>query len=162
MNAQGLWDAYWWTSPIYSTSFMIKSLSYCTNNLLKEKIISSMDALLQRQNNNGSFGDEFEKESPFYTSLVIEAICQEMTIYKKSKNGIDKAIKWLLSEQKINGSWQGTPIMRMPAPEITKPQQITDWPIGTRGNNIRVIDFNRLFTTSIAISALYNYKKIVG
>jgi len=162
VNTQGLWDAYWWTSPIYSTSFMIKSLSYCTNNLLKEKIISSMDALLQLQNNNGSFGDEFEKESPFYTSLVIEAFCQEMTIYKKSKNRIDKAVKWLLSEQKTNGSWQGTPIMRMPAPEIIRPKQISNWPVGTRGNNIRVIDFNRLFTTSIAVSALSNYKNIAG
>ena len=162
VNTQGLWGAYWWTSPIYSTSFMVKSLPYCSNNSLKEKIINSIDVLLDFQNDNGSFGDEFEKESPFYTSLVIEAFCQEMTIYKKTKNRIDKAVKWMLSEQKTNGSWEGTPIMRMPASEITKPQQITDWPIGTRGNNIRVIDFNRLFTTSTAISALYNYKKVAG
>ncbi len=162
VNEQGLWDAYWWTSPIYSTSFMIKSLPCCFNNSLKEKIIDSMEALLQFQSENGSFGDQYEKESPFYTSLVIDAFCQHKELYQKSKIQIDKAAQWLLSEQRSNGSWLGTPVLRMPAPEVMEPKNITSWPVGTRGNNIRVVDFNRLFTTSMAVSALSNYNIVVS
>jgi hypothetical protein len=121
-----------------------------------------MDKLFDLQNEDGSFGDKTELKIPFYTSLVVNAYCQQSAYYISAKTQIDKALTWLHSTQNVDGSWSGEPVMRMPAPEIINPAQVSSWPVDTRGSNIRVVDFNRLFATSTALAALATYGSVAS
>jgi hypothetical protein len=143
VNKASLWDAYWWTSPIYSTYFMIKSLPYCRNKEMQTKILKAMDKLFDLQNEDMAY-------------------CQQSAYYISAKTQIDKALTWLHSTQNVDGSWSGEPVMRMPAPEIINPAQVSSWPVDTRGSNIRVVDFNRLFATSTALAALATYGSVAS
>jgi len=84
-NASGLWECYWWTSPIYSSVFMIKSSIYTESKDFQDPITKTIKAVIKLQNKNGSYGDEFVNESPFYTALVIDAFCEDEKLYKHFK-----------------------------------------------------------------------------
>ncbi len=160
VNTHGLWDAYWWTSPIYSTSFMIKSVAYIQNEYLLKLIDNSVNQIIRLQNKNGSFGDKYVTNSPFYTGLVIDAICEIPKYFNMFKSQIDNAVDWLKSSQMDDGSWVATSAMRMPDSKITDPSVILEWPEDTKGLNIRAKEFNRLFSTVVSVSALLKYDKI--
>ena len=53
-NQNGLWDSYWWTSPIYATSFTIQAY-FINNTEVNESISKAFNGLLYLQQNDGSF-----------------------------------------------------------------------------------------------------------
>jgi len=77
-----------------------------------------------------------------------------------SKNQIDKAVNWLKLCQFQDGSWKETPALRIPSPHIYNPKSINTWPEDTKGVNVRITEFNRLFTTTIAVAALSKYNAL--
>lgn len=154
------WNAYWWSSPIYTTSFMIKSFQYVTDNKLKQLIDKSAESVLISQNKNGSFGDNYNKDSAFYTALVIDSFCENSHLYNQSQKQIGNAVNWLLSNQMSDGSWLSTHAMRIPAPDILDPSKVKSWLVGTKGVNIRAKEFSRLFTTAVSLSALSKYNNV--
>lgn len=160
INNQNMWNAYWWSSPIYTTSFMIKSFQYVTDNELKHLIDKSAESILTSQNKNGSFGDNYCKDSAFYTALVIDSFCDNSHLYIQSQKQIGNAVNWLLSNQMSDGSWLSTHAMRIPAPNILDPAKIESWLVGTKGVNIRAKEFSRLFTTAVSLSALSKYNNV--
>jgi hypothetical protein len=155
----GLWDSYWWTSPIYTTAFIIKSSLCEVNADMSKRIELAIEGLMRMQNKNGSFGDLFEAQSPFYTGLVVGAICQQRAMLPSFIREVAKSVQWLKSVQFDDGSWKETPSMRMPNPDIITFSEGSTWPEGTRGLNIRVSDFSRLFSTVTVISALSYYEE---
>lgn len=159
-NDNGLWDSYWWTSPIYSTSLIIKASTHLEDQEVKQAVTNCLEQLFQLQNDDGSFGDEFTKSSPFYTAMVIEACCANWEIYFNNQKEIKRSIAWLQRHQMTDGSWKGTASMRMPTPDVTNPQKIKTWPEDTKGLNIRVTEINRLFTSATCLAALAKYHDI--
>ncbi|MCX8491071.1 MAG: hypothetical protein ORN54_08385 [Cyclobacteriaceae bacterium] len=157
MNEGKVWSAYWWSSPIYTTSFMIKSYSNVTDQELKQMINKSVESIVKSQNKNGSFGDKNNKDSVFYTALVIDSICDNPDMFIKAKKQINNAVEWLLSTQMSDGSWLSTHALRIPAPNILDPSKLELWPVDTKGVNIRPKEFSRLFTTSVSLSALSKF-----
>lgn len=159
-TSAGIWESYWWTSPIYSTSFVIKSAALSDDVSLNSAVDKCLTYLFQLQNANGSFGDHFTKSSSFYTALVVESCCSSRDYYQRFKNKIDKAVYWLQKNQMADGTWDGTAALRMPSPEVKKPDKIAFWKEDTKGLNIRVPEINRLFSTVICIAALAKYYDI--
>lgn len=74
-QSNSLWTSYWWTSPFYATSFIIKAAFKNADTDLQLACVSAIKAINQAQNRDGSFGDRFLPESAFYTGLVSESLC---------------------------------------------------------------------------------------
>jgi hypothetical protein len=157
VNVKGIWDSYWWTSAIYSTAFLIKSSAHFEDVNFQSKIDVAIHFLLQTQNQNGSFGDTYNSESAFYTALMVDALTENTSVYNRYLPSIKKAYTWLLENQLTDGSWNATPALRVPSPNVIHPDESAYWKEDTKGLNIRVTEFNRLFTSAIAISAIAKY-----
>ncbi len=55
-----------------------------------------------------------------------------------------------------DGSWQSQRILRIPAPDVHEPNQVTKWRKSAFGVNTLTDDHNRIFTTATVINALYH------
>ena len=147
-------DAYWWTSNIYNLVFILKGLleNREKNMSLIDEIVNE---LLQQQNANGSFGDLYVAQSPFYTGLVIDVLCDcSFIISEKLQPSIKKGIDWLVANQNEDGSWNPSYALRIPHPENIYPDNSQSWDISSFGTQIRAEDYNRLFSSVVALAAI--------
>jgi hypothetical protein len=153
-NQNGLWDSYWWTSPIYATSFIIQAY-FINNTEANESIEKAIDGLLSLQQNDGSFIDNHNFKSPFYTALVIIAFCSNKIVYNEYQDKIKLALKWLLSQQTTDGAFLSTYSLQIPEASIVNPKKVKKWSKEkNHTTNIICNDFMRLFTTSTCVNAL--------
>ena len=159
LNSQSnsLWESYWWTSPFYATSFVIKAAFKSANADLQLACIPAINAIHQAQNRNGSFGDSFLSESAFYTGLISDALSSSKELYIRNRNEVKKSVEWIVNNQFDDGSWPETNAMRLPSFKTKNPNEIASWPISRTGLNVRAVEFNRLFSTATCISALNSY-----
>lgn len=158
-NINGLWDSYWWTSPIYATSFIIQAY-FINHTKLTERINKAISGLLVLQQNDGSFIDNHKVKSPFFTALAIIALSSNHSIFVKYYNKIRLATQWLLSQQTKDGSFLSTYALQIPEPNVANPKSIKTWSKEkNQVTNIIANDFMRLFTTSTCIKALHLFNK---
>jgi len=158
-NNNGLFNSYWWTSDLYSSVFILKGLLLDQTNKSNDVLINEIVlSLIKKQNGNGSFGDSFINESPFYTGLVIDALCENKNIFSNHYQIIKKSINWLVNNQQSDGSWVSSYAMRIPHPNNMSPDDAQDWPISTLGTQIRSDDYNRLYSTTVSLSAICKYE----
>lgn len=156
-HKNSIWDSYWWTSPFYSTSFIIKASFMNNDKDLQSPCINAIKNILQLQSRSGAFGDSFIPESSFYTGLVIDSLCCSDTIITRNLPAIEKSITWIINNQYRDGSWLESHAMRLPSFR-TVTQNVTKlWPVSRTGLNVRAVEFNRLFSTAVCISALNSY-----
>ncbi len=150
-----VWDSYWWTSPIYATSFIIKAISESKDADLIPVRNAAIESLLHQQNKNGSWRDSFQTESAFYTGLMANSILSSSLSTRRRQ--VQKSIEWIIENQNDDGSWPETNAMRLPSFKISNPNEVKSWPDRRSGLNVRAIEFNRLFSTSVCLSALNAY-----
>jgi len=152
----GYWNSYWWTSPIYATSWSIRSLSDKSEH--EVPCSKARNWLLQGQLESGAWINSFTNEpSAFYTALAVKGLLA----FKPEENleALEKAISWLMCQQTSDGSWQTSRILAIPATDIQEPSKVLDWRKSSFGVNIVVDDHNRVFTTSTVINVLSEYKR---
>lgn len=145
-------NSYWWTSKIYSYYYLAK-----TYHLLNEidKLNSIISIIESKQNDNGSFSDEYG-ENLFFTALSLEIM-----ILSKNKNLIDKIEKtvlFLINNQFIDGSWENSHALQIPKTSDINLKK-TNYPIKTFGTDVRAKEFNRLFTTTSVLKSLVIYEQ---
>jgi len=159
-NNDGLWESYWWTSPLYSTAFIVKSLIIENYEKYNRIITSAINSILQLRNSNYSFGDSHDNESAFFTLLVLDMLCSSNITFNKYKEYVSLIMNWVLNNQLEDGSFHSSYILRIPSPEIKNPNKIKMWVTNnSKGVNVVKSDFMRLFTTSLAFQALNKYNK---
>lgn len=86
-----LWESYWWTSLVYATTLIVKSLIIDGNKEYEQVIAKAIKALLKLMNNNFSFNGPNNEESAFFTLLILDMFCSSEKIfdrYKKYTSGI--------------------------------------------------------------------------
>ena len=157
-NREGYWDSYWWTSPIYATSWAVQALSKKVE--YHAHCEKACDWLLQKQLETGAWINPFTTEqSPFYTALAIKALIVHDS--KKYATELKKATSWLISQQTMDGSWQTSRILAIPATDVQDKSKVTNWRKSSFGVNTVVDDHNRVFTTATIINALHHYIKSI-
>lgn len=160
-NKDGIWEAYWWTSPVYPTCFILQGMileKQTESTLIEEKL----NALFSLQNDNGSFSCPVNKsESAFYTSLVLDTICLEKKYFDKFSEKASKLCNWLLENQLANGSFDNTLYQVIPNPNVKQ------WKANHKFNNNKFGGSNSitgeqygLFSTSVALRAYSRFSKI--
>jgi len=65
----------------------------------------------------------------------------------------------LLNSQRQDGSWAGDFILRIPAPGVINPDEITSWNSAGGGGNSLIADKDGLFATAMACHALDCWRK---
>ncbi|MBX3254805.1 MAG: hypothetical protein KF862_11745 [Chitinophagaceae bacterium] len=143
--------AYWWTSNIYTYYYL--ALTY---KFIKEfaKLSEIVSFLLEIQNNNGSFSDNYG-ENLFYTGLALEIL---LLSPRKYLDNIEKCVAYINSAQFDDGSWENSNALLIPNPdENIIENKVRE--VGRLGVNIRSREFNRLFTTSTVLNSLELYGK---
>lgn len=159
-NKEGYWDSYWWTSPIYATSWAVQALSEQLE--YREQCAKAVDWMLKEQLDTGAWINPFTNEqSAFYTALAVKAL----VVYdsKKFATELEKASSWLISQQTMDGSWKTSRILAIPATDVNDKSKVTNWRRSSFGVNTVVDDHNRVFTTATVANALQHYiKRIIN
>jgi hypothetical protein len=149
------WESYWWTSPIYATTFSIMALS--KTEKYKQYCDNPASYLAQVQNQGGSWHNPHENQSnAFYTALAIKALL--IVDAQKYEKQIEKGIGWLMTNQTEDGSWQTNRILQIPATDVTDPKTVENWRNSSFGVNCITDDHNRIFTTVTVWNCLEAYK----
>jgi hypothetical protein len=159
-NHNFLWEGYWWTSPLYASCYIVKALLLKDKEADSPEIQEITDNIVLQTNPNGSYGTDFDTESCFYTALVLDTLCSSENIFYLYKKEIVQGIHWLQAQQFTDGSFPPSFILRIPAPDVLFPEDIptSDWS-RNQASPVNVVkqDMMRMFTTSLACSALQKY-----
>ena len=155
-KTESYWDSYWWTSPVYATSFSILALS--KSNEFYPNCDEPARWLANIQEKDGYWQNPIGKiPSSFYTALALKALF----VFDKNQfhNQIKIGLNWLLKNQTLDGSWLTNRILQIPATNIIEPKDVHIWRNSSFGVNCLSDDFNRNFTTSTVVNCLSTLKK---
>jgi hypothetical protein len=151
----GYWNSYWWTSPIYATSWTIQAMA--DNEIRSNVCEKACRWLLQTQCQRGAWLNSFtNEESPFYTACALKGLLSFQP--EQHLDAIEKAVNWLLRHQTLDGSWQVARILAIPSTDTEDSATVAHWRKSSFGVNSVVDDHNRVFTTVSVTNALQSYK----
>ena len=156
VNTAGYWESYWWTSPIYATTYAIRALA----GLSEYEAIcqNACNWLLTEQTPDGSWANPpTDKSNAFYTALALNAL--QAFDRAKHDEAIEKGVNWLLNNQTTDGSWATDRILRIPATDVENPTTVKNWRNSSFGVNCITDDHNRVFTTSAVLNFISAYQK---
>jgi hypothetical protein len=128
-GAGGLWNSFWWTSPLYATEATLASFDASGEPLDRSVLETTL-----RQASTGS---------PFERALLL--MC--LTRIRGDDRYASQHAETLVHEQMPDGSWQSGPILRLTSRAIRDP-----WRVADAGPLYR--DVRRVFTTATAVAAL--------
>jgi squalene cyclase len=155
---EGFIDSYWWRSPFYTTTLLLRALSLRQESLPYEHANKITQSLVNRQLRDGGFGlDTSTSLDPFTTALSLESFVHLSDTDSAPEKHL--CAKSLLQSQNKDGSWDGNYILRIPAPNMLDPNQVVAWNSDHGGGNSFIKDQDGLFATALACNALDCYKR---
>ncbi len=149
----GFFDSYWWCTPHYATTLLLRALAMLKLRLPNERASLLAEALVSEQLTDGGYRLQSSiKGDPFTTALALESFAHLSYLgHQPEKTKCGNA---LLLSQNTNGSWAGDYILRIPAPFVTDPNQVDSWNGAYGGGNSLIKDKDGLFATAMACYAL--------
>ncbi len=157
-KTNGVINSYWWRSPFYTTALFLRALTKLKLRLTVTDATKIVEALVNKQQANGGFAlGSSENTDSFTTALALESFVN-LSYLGLHQQMINCANALLLCQNK-NGSWAGDFILRIPAPFITDPNEITLWNNAGGGGNSFIEDKNGIFATAMACYALDCWRK---
>jgi squalene cyclase len=148
----GLWSCYWWCGHGYATYHALRALSL-GNEIDKQTVAEVSNAILERQAADGTWGTQ-GTSSVFETAEMLRALHLIAHREQALASPIRKARLALLERQKNDGSFEPTPMLRIPPPHVADPGTVAAWRIDRPGTGVLISDSERVYTTASAISAL--------
>jgi hypothetical protein len=124
-NDEGLWNSFWWASPLYATR---ASLVFLAETDAHVDLAPTLETLLQ-----------VEATSPFERALLLDCLLLV-------NGAADQLVDALLCEQLADGSWPSVPSLRIPARTCVAPWDEPDGAL--------YADDDRLFTSATVLGAL--------
>ena len=140
--------SYWWTTDAYALYYILLA-AIKTND---KEIIRLSEIRLEIALKTAKSANYFNK------SYLLNALCLRDSLIKKHSSKIQEIALQLISNQFEDGSWKASYSLKMPQPSvINAAHEDIQWKPASKGTNIIVKDFNRVFTTVSCLSALKNY-----
>lgn len=155
---EGFINSYWWLSPYYTTTLLLRALSGYEKHLPEGHAKMIAASMIRDQLADGGFrlGSSASADA-FTTALALESFtylsCPEL---QQERNLCANA---LLNLQQQDGSWRGDFILRIPVPHVVNPAEITSWNNAGGGGNSLIADKDGLFATAMACHALDRWRK---
>jgi sporulenol synthase len=147
-NPAGYWNSYWWTSPHYATA---QAARFATLGHRREVAGRAAEWALSAQRDDGGWAAPGAECAPFATAMALSILANSCPAEAPP---IERAVDCLMTLQRDDGSWPCGPIMRIPVPAQTHPEDDRRWqPIRFSGG-FDVTDQHRLFTTAACVAAL--------
>src|SRR5207244_7438919 len=130
-GSDGLWRSYWWSSAAYTTYFALRVLRMC--GTANPELLATVAALEARQRADGSWGDDRDGDA-FETALATLAVL--IAPSRASAGVVTRAIAWLLEHQLPDGSWDSSPILRIPPPMFESPEDVPEWRVDEKRTGV--------------------------
>jgi hypothetical protein len=137
----GSWTDYWWDDDEYTTARAVEALLQHDRLESRSAAFRAMRWASSRVGKAGAVG-----ESAFATSLCVEILARGWR-EGLAEAAVAPATRWLIDQQRENGSFPPSARMRIPPAECVNVQ---DW----QGPMVHTIDDAALFTTATALAAL--------
>jgi hypothetical protein len=129
-NDDGLWDSFWWSTPLYATRASLA-------------LLAAADARLDLPTTRASLL-ELGPKSAFERALLADCL----RLASDGTGGADdELLETLLCEQLADGSWSSAPSLRIP-------DRTCEAPWGEPYAGVLYADPNRLFTSATVLGAL--------
>jgi len=158
-NNHCIWNSYWWKGYAYSTYNALKAL-IMSKTIDSKEVLQTIKFLIAKQQKDDGWNDSFGVESEvFGTALIILSLLlnpNDQTLYCSKKG-----IRWLISQQDNDGSWSSSPILKIPPSMIINPDFFRSWRNNEMGTGVIIEDKRRLFTSSVALWALKQFKSMI-
>jgi hypothetical protein len=153
--------AYWWTSDIYTLYWLALAYNSIESVPLKAMVVERINKQQRLLAGEQALQDGHGQLSIFYSAMLLKAVgvLRDAGAAVADIATMQRLAQWILQHQYDDGSWHATDAMRLPDTDVLNPVTVKAWPVSEMGCNVRAIEFNRLFTTIIAIGALTQYGK---
>lgn len=149
-NAQrldGSWGGYWWQDDAYTTALAAKALACHGRAGDERRVRQAVQWATRRVGASGAvYSAAYEDDSAFATALCV----QNMALADRDdhvRQVIAGAVRWLIAQQRPDGSWRASAQMRVPPPHAVDPEKHAE------GTSV-FLDERRIFTTATVLAAL--------
>ncbi|MEI7982551.1 MAG: prenyltransferase/squalene oxidase repeat-containing protein [Bacteroidota bacterium] len=160
----GGWEAYWWMDPVYTVSLAVQALIMHGRNTHSAGIENAARWACQLFRGKDHISTPgFPEGSPFATALALKSLVMAAgRMERLSPAG--PALRWLLSQQKEDGSWESSALLRVPPVYMNIPGNQHEWKNQTTGSRFGVVakDRHSLFTTATALDCLRQVQETFG
>ncbi|MGE0702606.1 MAG: prenyltransferase/squalene oxidase repeat-containing protein, partial [Vicinamibacterales bacterium] len=146
-EADGSWRGYWWSGKEYATSLAAEALARAARREDQPLIDAAVRwAMAQIQANGAVRSVDHPMDSAFATAscALVLTLSGDFTLVR---DPLERAVSWLVNEQRGDGGWTPSAWMRVPAPDVTDPDL-------DKGTHALFRDERGVFTAARAVSAL--------
>jgi squalene-hopene/tetraprenyl-beta-curcumene cyclase len=159
---EGYWEAYWWTSRLYTTTRVVQVLSLLGESPTTPALARASGWLRTAQRPDGGWAATAAGPTgqAFHTALAVQALAELDA--PAASTSLARGVAWLLARQLPDGAWPVTPILRVPTPDTRHPWEQDSWRESIMGLGIVVPDWQKLFTTATALQALGRGRHVVA
>jgi squalene cyclase len=151
----GRWHSYWWTTPLYAT---LQAVAFaCSRPGLpgaRSAVHRAMRWVIDSQLADGGWAPPSDTTARAFDTALAVAIMSRGASSRGRDDALARAVTCLRCMQLASGQWPSAPILRIPPPDITKPDQYRSWRIDELGIGVVISDHHALFTTATVVGAL--------
>jgi Squalene-hopene cyclase C-terminal domain len=138
----GSWSGYWWHDDEYATAMAVQALSTAGDRASVARAVRWADSRIGADGAAQSLAHG--GPSPFATALALAALAAGGAPRRGARA---RAVNWLLSEQRTDGSWEPSAQLRIPAPDQHDP-------VAAPHTTSNYVDDLGVFTTATVLAAL--------
>jgi len=145
-NEDGRWDSYWWTDSEYSTGLAAAAFAKSEDPGDRARLDAALRWTISRiGEDGGGFSAGCKTEAPFATAWSLRTLMAAPE-HEQARELANRALQWLLREQRADGSWCGSAWMRTPPVHVSNPDASAE--------SILALDRNANFTTATVLTSL--------
>jgi hypothetical protein len=138
----GSWSAYWWHDDEYATAMAVQALSAAGDRAVVTRAVRWAESRIGSDGAAHSLAQG--GPSPFATALALTALA---TGGAPRSGARERAVSWLLSQQRTDGSWEPSAQLRIPSPGQRDP-------VAAPHATSNYVDDLGVFTTATVLAAL--------
>jgi squalene cyclase len=137
----GAWSPHWWDDDVYATLRAVEVLNACGESAAVSRACRWTEALI---GDDGAVVSVDDNPSAFATALAASTL---QIGAAGASPGRERALAWLLCQQREDGSWHPSARLRVPAPGQKDP-------LARPETSLTYLDGEAVFTTATVLSAL--------